>query len=238
MNLTPREQQEIEAALALAATPVEPPASLKADILGKLAATPQLPALSETEPGAGSNPQPGSAPFSTAATSTAATSTAAISTAERRAAQRWFTRPVTVLTSAAAALLLFVGGVFLGSALAPQPGADDRLAVLTAAPDLQRATESLADGATATLIWSLEQRRSALFVEGLPALPQGKTYQLWYMDAAGAATPAGTFEASRATTWRILDGRMTGGDTVGVTVEPAGGSPAPTSDPIVTFASS
>jgi hypothetical protein len=37
------------------------------------------------------------------------------------------------------------------------------------------------------------------------------------------------------TTWRILKGRFTPGDTVGVTVEPAGGSKQPTTAPIMTM---
>ena len=110
--------------------------------------------------------------------------------------------------------------------------------MLTSAGDLQRASAEVAGGGEATLIWSLDQRKSAILVNGLPALSSGKTYQLWYIGGDGAI-PAGTFEpTASATSWRVLDGAMSAGDTVGVTVEPKGGSSQPTTDPIVKLASS
>ena len=62
-------------------------------------------------------------------------------------------------------------------------------------------------------------------------LPGGKTYELWYLDKAGA-TPAGTFDASGSTQSVVLTGDMKAGDTVGVTIEPSGGSRSPTTAPI------
>lgn len=213
MSLTPREQNDVETELGLAVPSVDPSPALKASIMAKIAVTPQLPREADAVPGR----------------------------VERAATARWFTRPVTVLIAAAAAILLFAGGVFAGNAFAPRT-ADAQatsLAELSAADDLQRASAEVAGGGVATLLWSLEQRRSAVLIDGLSALPVGKTYQLWYLDAAGAATPAGTFEASGdGTTWRVLDGAMSGGDTVGVTIEPDGGSAAPTTDPILAITSS
>ncbi|MEO7147741.1 MAG: anti-sigma factor [Terrimesophilobacter sp.] len=216
MSLTPREQADVEAALGLAVAPVTPSPDLKASIMAKLATTPQLPAETET------------------------TAPVVPSAAEHKAQTRWFTRPLPILVAAAAAVMLFVGGTFLGMGINTQPAQDlqaTSLATLTSASDLQRASSTLSDGATATLIWSLDQQRSALLVSDLPKLPDGKTYQLWYIDSAGPRS-AGTFDASAtSTTWRVLDGEMRGGDTVGVTVEPAGGSTAPTTEPIVAIAS-
>ncbi|MEP6482127.1 MAG: anti-sigma factor, partial [Rhodoglobus sp.] len=80
-------------------------------------------------------------------------------------------------------------------------------------------------------------RSAALIVDGLAELPADKVYELWYIDGSGARG-AGTFTVGSAgSTWRVLDGTMRAGDTVGVTVEPAGGSKAPTTDPIVKIAS-
>ena len=216
MNLTPREQAEVEAALGLAVPEVTPSPELKVSIMAKLATTPQLSA------------------------ETVAVAPASPSSAERKAQTRWLTRPVTILVAAAAAVLLFVGGTFLGMGIGTQPTQDlqaTSLATLTSAPDLQRASSTMSDGGTATLIWSLDQQRSALLVSDLPKLADGKTYQLWYIDSGGPRS-AGIFQASTtATTWRVLDGAMRGGDTVGVTVEPAGGSMAPTTKPIVAISS-
>ncbi|HEY8913351.1 sigma factor [Lacisediminihabitans sp.] len=45
---------------------------------------------------------------------------------------------------------------------------------------------------------------------------------------------AGTFDAARSgSTLRVLDGAIVSGDTVGITVEPSGGSKKPTTKPIV-----
>ena len=67
----------------------------------------------------------------------------------------------------------------------------------------------------------------------MPALAEDQTYELWYIDSE-TAVPAGTFTVGDdGTTWRVLEGDMTAGASVGVTVEPAGGSPQPTTQPVV-----
>ncbi|MBX3091996.1 MAG: anti-sigma factor [Cryobacterium sp.] len=219
MNLDPKEVQEVETALALAVAPEAPSPELKAKIMARIATTPQLePHAALVEP-----------------------AEEAVGPAARRAESRWFSKPLTALVAAAAAVLLFAGGTVLGVGLSADRAAQNQaesLAVLTSASDLQRASADVAGGGVATLIWSLDQRKSAILVNNLPALSSGKTYQLWYIGSSGPVS-AGTFEAdASATTWRVLDGAMSAGDTVGVTVEPAGGSAAPTTDPIVAIASS
>ncbi len=219
MNVNPKEQEEIETALGLSVTPVTPSPELKSAIMAKIAVTPQLP------------------PVSVDATVTADT----VGIAARRAQSRWFSKPVTALVAAAAAVILFAGGTVLGVGMSANQSAQNQastLAVLTSASDLQRASATVTGGGVATLVWSLDQRKSAILVNNLPSLASGKTYQLWYIGGSGPIS-AGTFEAdANSTTWRVLDGAMSAGDTVGVTVEPAGGSPAPTTDPIVAIASS
>mgnify|MGYP000911767092 FL=1 len=72
---------------------------------------------------------------------------------------------------------------------------------------------------------------------GLAPLPADPTSEHWSINDAGAR-PAGTFGvAGSGSTWRVLDGTMKAGDTVGVTVEPRGGSDAPTTDPVVVISS-
>ncbi|MEO7349757.1 MAG: anti-sigma factor [Terrimesophilobacter sp.] len=231
MNLTPREQADIEAALGLAVEPVEPSAQLKSSLMAKIAQTPQLRALAEAN-------DDREVPAFVA-------SSLGSGRAERRAHARWFSGPVAVLTSAAAAVLLFVGGTVVGGAVVGgqvlSPTSLDAeaqsLATLTAAVDLQLASTAIEGGGEATLVWSLEQRKSAILVNDLPPLPEGKTYQLWYIGERGAI-PAGTFETTpSATSWRVLDGQMSEGDALGVTVEPSCGSEQPTTTPIVTLQS-
>jgi anti-sigma-K factor RskA len=75
------------------------------------------------------------------------------------------------------------------------------------------------------------RRRDALFYAfDLPALPQDKTYELWYI-AGGKPVPAGTFAVDEHGTASV---RVESVPDVGsieawaVTVEPAGGVPQPT----------
>lgn len=211
--------------LGLAVEPVQPSAGLKASIMDQLDAHPQLPVAASSAAGA----------------SSASVATAAFeSPAGRKAQARWFTRPVTALAAVAAAIALFVGGGVVTTSLAQNSFAQqqaDQLAAINSADDAQRASVDLADGGTATLVWSNTLLSSALIVDGLAPLPADRTYELWYINDAGAR-PAGTFGvAGSGSTWRVLDGTMKAGDTVGVTVEPRGGSDAPTTDPVVVIAS-
>jgi anti-sigma-K factor RskA len=146
--------------------------------------------------------------------------------------------------AAAAAVALFVTGTVAGQAIYGNPNDDfaqqqaSSLAEIEASPDSQRAAAQTATGQDATLVWSGELGLSAIIVEDLPALGDDEDYQLWYIGAAGPIS-AGTFDSDGSgTVWRVLDGTMTAGDTVGVTVEPKGGSEQPTTDPIVAIQSS
>jgi hypothetical protein len=231
--------------LGLAATPVEPSARLKTDLMAKLASTPQL-AVTDARADAAQTvaappvPQLAVTPDTAAAPAAAAPATAG--PAERTAAARWLQRPGTVLAAAAAAAALFVGGGLVGSALSGTGGTGgtsvvdasaSQLAELTAAEDVQRKSVAVEGGGTATVVWSNELGRSAVLADGLAALPEGKVYEAWYIDADGVL-PAGTFRpAASGTSWHVLDGAMNAGDAVGVTVEPAGGSETPTTDPII-----
>lgn len=211
--------------LGLAVEPVQPSAGLKASIMDQLDAHPQLPVAASSAAGA----------------SSASVAAAAFeSPAGRKAQARWFTRPVTALAAVAAAIALFVGGGVVTTSLAQNSFAQqqaDQLAAINSADDAQRASVDLADGGTATLVWSNTLLSSALIVDGLAPLPADRTYELWYINDAGAR-PAGTFGvAGSGSTWRVLDGTMKAGDTVGVTVEPRGGSDAPTTDPVVVISS-
>lgn len=215
--------------LAFATETVTPSPQLKAGLMAAIRTTPQLsPAAAEpveaTEPAA----------------AVELVETPPRSNAERKARSRWFARPVTILVAAAAAVVLFAGGNLLGQATANPTAVQAQaasLVELSAAEDVQRAHSTVTGGGQATLIWSLDLRRSAVVIGKLPVLPAGKTYQLWYIDASGAKA-AGTFESTDSgNTWRVLDGTMSGGDTVGVTVEPDGGSAQPTTKPIVAIAS-
>lgn len=73
-----------------------------------------------------------------------------------------------------------------------------------------------------------------LTAEGLDSLTEDETYQVWAIDDQGTPTSAG-FLAVTATglATAIIQADLSEAASVAVTVEPAGGSPQPTSDPIL-----
>jgi anti-sigma-K factor RskA len=229
--------------LGAAIAPVQPSAALKANIMGLIATTPQLPPVVRPE---------AVAPDVAASVTPLAAVTApaqvappqapeALSPATQKAQARWFTRPAIALVSAAAVVGLILGGGVLVNTIGDaqtQQLAADQLAAINAARDMQQAVAQVESGGTATLVWSNELASSAMIVDGLPALPSDKVYELWYIDTESVARPAGTFRVGEnGATWRVLEGEMHSGDTVGVTVEPDGGSETPTTAPIVAIAS-
>jgi anti-sigma-K factor RskA len=70
-------------------------------------------------------------------------------------------------------------------------------------------------------------------VEGLPDAPADKTYQLWLLDENQDPVSVGTFDADDGRAVLTTDRSIEGFSGAAVTVEPAGGSPAPTSDPVL-----
>jgi anti-sigma-K factor RskA len=87
-----------------------------------------------------------------------------------------------------------------------------------------------APAAKARMIWNAP-RGGLLVTAGLPVAPPGKAYQLWAIAGTNAPVSAGVFEvgAEGAATVRVppLPG-VDKVDVFAVTLEPAGGVPAPT----------
>ena len=77
--------------------------------------------------------------------------------------------------------------------------------------------------------------RAVLVLDGLDPAPPGKTYELWIVPGGdiGSASPAGLFAGTEGREIVGVDGTVSAGDLVAVTVEPAGGVDAPTTDPVV-----
>jgi anti-sigma-K factor RskA len=215
--------------LGLSVEPVDPPASLRASILDAIAAAPQLAPLLVADVASQDSDH------ELAPVTPAVGTVPVVDLTQERARRRWYTRPVTTLVAAAAAVaLVFGGGVAINSVIQSQQlsASASQINQIQAASDYQRRTVDVSSGGSATVIWSVSQRRSALLGTGMKKLPSGLTYELWYIGADGA-TPAGTFEVDGSATQSVvLAGKMSAGDSIGVTIEPAGGSKKPTTDPI------
>lgn len=83
------------------------------------------------------------------------------------------------------------------------------------------------------MVWSHGQDRAGFLASGMPPLTEGTTYQLWFNDG-GTMRPAGLLPTASGAL--MLSGALTSASGVGLTVEPAGGSPQPTGTPLVLLA--
>jgi anti-sigma-K factor RskA len=74
-----------------------------------------------------------------------------------------------------------------------------------------------------------------LIVHRLPQLPAGRIYEMWVQRGNATPTPTGTLFGVRADGSAALGvpGSLNGVSTVMVTLEPAGGTPAPTTTPVI-----
>lgn len=108
-----------------------------------------------------------------------------------------------------------------------------RVADVVAAGDLQIVQMPPVNGATARVIYSPTRGEGVFLADGLPAAPGDQVYELWFIGDEGAQ-PAGLFEADeRGRVTHVITGDMAAVQAIGVTVEPAGGSVQPTSEPIM-----
>ncbi|GGC80080.1 hypothetical protein GCM10011512_03450 [Tersicoccus solisilvae] len=251
---------DVEAELGLGLPPLPPPPALKARVLAAIADLPQqAPARAEapTEPQR-VTPLPvtrphetvpgpaGRAPGDGAGADTAADRPEPVHDgrdADVVQLRRW--RRTAAWLGAAAAVLL-VAGVALGgwaSSLNQQRvDAEQRLSDQAArqnaalevftAPDAVIRAAQAGTGGSVSIASSKSLNRSAVISRDLPALSANQTYELWYLTGQQARA-AGTFSASGGVAYTSLEGRLDGATHIGMTVEPAGGSPAPTTTPIV-----
>jgi len=139
-----------------------------------------------------------------------------------------------ILALAAAVVFLLVTQLSTSHQL-QQARQDNRaIAAVLAAPDARIESLPATAGGTVTAIMSLRQEEAVVTTSDLPALPGTRVYQLWVMTSSGAAKSAGllAFTSSGSSTPVLADGVLPG-DRLGITVEPAGGTPKPTTTPVV-----
>lgn len=78
----------------------------------------------------------------------------------------------------------------------------------------------------------LNSKHTILAAENLPSIPKNKTYQIWVIKN-GVPKSAGIFNPHNGKATAMVTISLENADTVAVTVEPSGGSPKPTSNPII-----
>lgn len=106
------------------------------------------------------------------------------------------------------------------------------LADVITAPDATVRTGELSDGGRASVVMSRRKQKAAFVATGLPALGEGKVYQLWYADNGTAFRSGGLLSGEGGRQGRVLLGSLGRATAIGITVEPAGGSKQPTAAPL------
>ena len=98
------------------------------------------------------------------------------------------------------------------------------------APDAESWKQSLPSGASVTVTRSKSVGVAVWQSTGLKPLPSGRVYELWLQAPDESLKPAGLFSAGDGEV--VMRGDAAEAIGAGVTEEPSGGSPAPTTTPI------
>jgi anti-sigma-K factor RskA len=201
------EYRDVVAAFAVEQAP---PADLRAQVLARVARTPQAgqrPAAADRS-GAGRGPAAGPRPrrrWGLAAVATAAVVAVAV--------------PTTVAVRATQEQ----------SRLEERA---DAVARMLADPSAALVRAQVTGGGEASVLVAGDDYLFS--ASDLPGPGEGRDYQLWVVGTTGDVTPAGVLQAHDGFVERLVQGVP--GVGVAVTVEPDGGSEQPTTDPIVVLA--
>ncbi|MGY0498831.1 anti-sigma factor [Nocardia sp. FBN12] len=142
--------------------------------------------------------------------------------------KRWHLRWLTV---AAAAIVAVGAGVGIGVVI---DQANDGTGAVTAQQvldqsDSRETSVAVTGGGAMTVYQSKSLGAAAVSFQDMPPLPDERTYQLWLIRADTPKSVAVLDSSASAVT------AVEAADTLAVTVEPAGGSPGPTTSPIVSM---
>jgi anti-sigma-K factor RskA len=113
----------------------------------------------------------------------------------------------------------------------------EKIDALIAAEDASMSEGELGEDAQATIVSSQEYDMALVVVEGLPPAPEGMLYQMWYfddVDGTEKVRPAGMLYPSEEEDMQsgVCD-QMGSAHRLGVTVEPEGGMPEPSGEPMI-----
>lgn len=151
--------------------------------------------------------------------------------AEVRSLRRvWVPRLTAGLAAACLVAAIVTGGLAIRTQqrLERAEAAGKAVATVLAAPDARTVTSRIGTGGNATVVASAQQGKIVFASAGMARLPASKTYQLWFMSPS-AVRPAGLVGQDARP---VVAGSIGDANRVGITVEPAGGSPQPTTIPV------
>ena len=137
-----------------------------------------------------------------------------------------FIRRPAVAYGFAAALAAFA--LLVGLAIGNSTGGDGDTQVV--------AVSGSAGGGEHRLVYSADDDFAVLSIRGLPDLDVSFVYQVWLIRDAGAVEGVGLFSTQNGAADVALSLSLEAGDVIAVTVEPAGGSPQPTTEILISGA--
>jgi anti-sigma-K factor RskA len=193
------------ASMLAESTATEPPAALRSRVLADIATVRPLPPL----------------------------------TAEPVVSLETRTRPRRFRLAALAAAAAVVAAVSVGGTVW-HPWSDDSSQTLTGAAAVLGASDAKTTsldfdgGASATVTHSDSVGKAVIQTHKMPPPPEGMVYQLWLKQPASGMVSAGLMPV-KADQTVLLDGNAATAQAAGITIEPAGGSDHPTSEPIALF---
>ena len=151
------------------------------------------------------------------------------------------------LMRAAAAVVLLGVGIGVGrwsvrgavdeamDSMASSMASTQHYAHLNQAQDVQRVTDTMPDGHVATLTWSQDMSMTALTLPAAMKDSAGdRSLQVWLKEGE-RTTSLGVYDPRDGTGFSFLDIMPRPGQQIVITMEPAGGSPQPTTPPLVTL---
>jgi anti-sigma-K factor RskA len=215
--------RETAARLALAVAE-QPPAQMRAQVLAAADRTRQLPPITSDRPSRG-------APRSIRSARSA------------RAARRVWIPRISVVAAAASVALAVVFGVSQSNTSSRLSTLENQLSAarvhnqqvdsVLAQGDLRLVSNKTSVGGSVSAIVSPSVARLVVVTSGLPALPADKVYELWLLGPS-VAQPSGLLTtAEHGRTVPVVATGYVKGYKLGITVEPAGGTLKPTTNPIV-----
>ncbi|MEY9912883.1 anti-sigma-K factor RskA [Catenulispora sp. MAP12-49] len=152
-----------------------------------------------------------------------------------RPRRRWFTVAgwglATGLAAAAAVLGVQVGDQQHHVDQANQHAT--AISALLSAPDARSDSVAVRTGGTGTVLVSRSHDEAAITITGLAKLSPGQAYQLWMMGPSGTRSGGLLAPGADGTHGAVLAHGLGDAQTIGLTVEPSGGSTQPTTVPVM-----
>lgn len=243
------ELRETAAALSFAAEPLEPSANVRSRIFEKIRQTPQIEKPKFTVIEGGKNKSAAKEPV-----------TFTIAEARGRGFWNTFSKVVAVAASIAVIILAYslINATRQNArAQAEIAGLNQRitqteqnlnktsgeLAQIRAEREMLASPQTIVASlggtenspqARARLVFDKQTGKAFLYVEGLPDAPAGKAYQIWWISDPTKPAPGGTFKTHDNGKGELRDqipSKDLNAGVFAVTLEPEGGSDAPTSKP-------